>query len=95
MQFSKIAMFSLFAFALALPHPQELRRRDDLCPGGLYGVPQCCATDVLGVADLDCGQPPYTPDNNADFKIACEQDSKQAMCCVIPLASLGVLCTGV
>lgn len=21
---------------------------------GLYSVPQCCATDVLGVADLNC-----------------------------------------
>lgn len=25
------------------------------CPsGGLYSVAQCCATDVLGVADLNC-----------------------------------------
>lgn len=24
------------------------------CPDGLYSSPQCCATDVLGLADLDC-----------------------------------------
>ncbi|KAG5978873.1 beta ketoadipyl CoA thiolase, th1 [Claviceps digitariae] len=27
---------------------------DALCPSGLYSNPQCCATDVLGVADLNC-----------------------------------------
>ncbi|PQE25850.1 fungal hydrophobin domain-containing protein [Rutstroemia sp. NJR-2017a BBW] len=27
------------------------------CPSGLYSVAQCCATDVLGVADLDCSTP--------------------------------------
>lgn len=26
----------------------------DACPKGLYSNPQCCATDVLGVADLNC-----------------------------------------
>jgi hypothetical protein len=25
------------------------------CTGALYSNPQCCSTDVLGVADLDCG----------------------------------------
>ena len=28
---------------------------------GLYGTAQCCATDVLGVADLDCGQRKHPP----------------------------------
>lgn len=26
----------------------------DGCPDGLFSNPQCCATDILGVADLDC-----------------------------------------
>lgn len=25
-----------------------------VCPTGLYSNPQCCATDVLGVAGLNC-----------------------------------------
>ena len=27
---------------------------------GTYGNAQCCATDVLGVADLNCNNPQYT-----------------------------------
>ncbi|KAJ8114654.1 hypothetical protein ONZ43_g4850 [Nemania bipapillata] len=26
----------------------------EACPSGLYSVSQCCATDILGIADLDC-----------------------------------------
>lgn len=26
----------------------------DPCPKGLFSVPECCATDILGLADLDC-----------------------------------------
>lgn len=25
-----------------------------VCPSGLYSTPQCCATDILGVAALNC-----------------------------------------
>lgn len=31
------------------------------CPVGLYSNPQCCATDVLGVADLDCHSRELSP----------------------------------
>jgi len=33
------------------------------CPSGLYHNPQCCSTDVLGFADLDCQNPSETPDS--------------------------------
>ncbi|KAK8090028.1 cryparin [Apiospora hydei] len=43
--------------ALAAPAAeQQLDSRQAYVPcSGLYGSQQCCATDVLGVADLDCG----------------------------------------
>ncbi|UKZ74102.1 hypothetical protein TrVFT333_001759 [Trichoderma virens FT-333] len=49
MQFFAVA--ALFA-ASALAAPQG----NEGCPGGvLHNVPMCCATNVLGVATLDCG----------------------------------------
>ena len=50
MQF--IVLAALFASAMAVP--AELNARTSVCEGGLYTNPQCCSTDVLGVADLDC-----------------------------------------
>jgi hypothetical protein len=35
------------------------------CPSGLYSVAQCCATDVLGVADLDCKTRKSPPNSSA------------------------------
>ena len=29
------------------------------CPAGLFSVPQCCATDVLGVIGLNCDARKY------------------------------------
>jgi hypothetical protein len=31
------------------------------CAGALYSNPQCCSTDVLGVADLDCANGKFSP----------------------------------
>lgn len=36
-----------------------------------YGTAQCCATDVLGVADLNCADPPTVPTNASDFQAEC------------------------
>lgn len=51
MQYSLISILGFAAAALAVPTEPST----SLCPVGLYSVPQCCATDVLGVADLNCG----------------------------------------
>lgn len=37
----------LFVSALAAPNYQP-------CSSGLYSEAKCCATDVLGIADLNC-----------------------------------------
>ncbi|KAG6021929.1 hypothetical protein E4U41_002357 [Claviceps citrina] len=63
-----------------------------VCPGLLYSVAQCCAVDVLNVASLDCTKPESA--NNAwDLTDSCTKIGSQPMCCTIPLAGLGVLCT--
>ena len=52
MQFS--AIFTLLAGAsAALAVPTVKRQASRLC-SGLQSNPQCCATDVLNVADLNC-----------------------------------------
>jgi hypothetical protein len=48
------AALALFA-SIAVAAPVEERQVYIPC-SGLYGSAQCCATDVLGVVNLDCGQ---------------------------------------
>ncbi|KAI8632782.1 hydrophobin-like protein [Xylariaceae sp. FL1651] len=64
----------------------------DACPDGLYSVPQCCATDVLGVADLNCGSPSAVPSSAASFKAICAAGGQRARCCVVPVLGQSVLC---
>lgn len=63
-----------------------------VCPIGLYSNPQCCATDVLGAADLDCSTPDTASGPRA-FRASCAAKGQQAKCCVIPVAGQSVLCT--
>ncbi len=52
------ALLALAAVSMAAP--SALTTRDTVCPTGLlYTIPQCCATDVLGVADLSCENREY------------------------------------
>jgi hypothetical protein len=53
MKFTMIAVASLAPFVLANPVDLAERQVVPLC-SGLEATPQCCATDVLGVADLNC-----------------------------------------
>jgi hypothetical protein len=48
------ALATLAGVAIAAPAQVETRQVYIPC-SGLYSTAQCCATDVLGVADLDCG----------------------------------------
>ncbi|EJP68175.1 hydrophobin-like protein [Beauveria bassiana ARSEF 2860] len=88
-----VVFASLIASALAVP--TELAPRTDvssLCPAGLYSVPQCCATDILGVARLDCKAPKQTPRNADEFKNICAKGGQQAACCVVPVAGQSLFC---
>jgi hypothetical protein len=55
MQFSTLLVAltgATVAVASAIPSLEE--RQSALLCSGLSGTPVCCATDVLGLADLDC-----------------------------------------
>ena len=58
MKFSLAAVTLLGAVVSALP-ANEKRQTPYVPCTGLYGTAQCCATDVLGLADLDCGGRKY------------------------------------
>ncbi|KAI3325524.1 Cerato-ulmin hydrophobin family [Xylariaceae sp. AK1471] len=62
------------------------------CPNGLFSVPQCCATDILGLADLDCHSPPAVPSSASNFQSICATGGDRARCCVIPVLGQAVLC---
>lgn len=79
---------TLFA-SVALSSPVEVQERQLYIPcSGLYGTAQCCATDVLGVADLDCADPPTVPANASDFQSECAAIGQRARCCVLPIVSV-------
>lgn len=78
---------TLFA-SVALSSPVEVQERQLYIPcSGLYGTAQCCATDVLGVADLNCADPPTVPTNASEFQSECSAIGQQARCCVLPIVS--------
>ncbi|KAJ2996953.1 hypothetical protein NUW58_g807 [Xylaria curta] len=66
----------------------------DGCPNGLFSIAQCCATDILGVADLDCHSPPAIPRSAPEFRYICAAGGQRARCCVLPVAGQALLCQG-
>ncbi|KAI2639377.1 hydrophobin [Xylaria nigripes] len=62
------------------------------CTALLDGTPQCCAVDVLGVADLNCANPSSLPSSPDDFRQICADVGKQAACCVLPILGQALLC---
>lgn len=97
MQFSQIiALFAGAAVTMALPAERIVERNDPapapaiLCPVGLFSVPQCCATDVLGVADLDCATPTAAAKDSHEFAAVCAAAGQRARCCVAPLVSFAL-----
>ncbi|KAI0380645.1 Cerato-ulmin hydrophobin family [Hypomontagnella monticulosa] len=83
----------LFAgVALAAPAAEMESRQTYVPCTGLYGTSQCCATDVLGVADLDCANPPTVPTDAANFTSICSAIGQRARCCVLPILGQDILC---
>ncbi|KAM0273197.1 hypothetical protein ACHAQH_008432 [Verticillium albo-atrum] len=85
------AIVTLLA-GVAMASPATLSPRASVCQSTLYGTPQCCQTDVLGVASLDCANP-KSANNAQDFKKSCTSTGGQPLCCTLPIAGQGVLCT--
>ncbi|KAI1111878.1 hydrophobin-like protein [Nemania sp. NC0429] len=90
MQTSLIAIIGFIASAVsAMPTTDPLYVA---CPPGLYSNPQCCATDVLGVADLDCHSPSSAPFSVSNFRDICANGGDRARCCAIPILGQSLLC---
>ncbi|TLD26618.1 hypothetical protein PspLS_04365 [Pyricularia sp. CBS 133598] len=94
MQFSTIiaTIFVAATGAVALPAEVQERQVPYVPCTGLYSNAQCCATDVLGLANLDCGQPPSAPEDADNFSAVCAEIGQRARCCVLPILDQGVLC---
>ncbi|KAI1171597.1 Cerato-ulmin hydrophobin family [Nemania sp. FL0916] len=84
-------IFAAVALGAAVPEVVESRGTYTPCTGA-YGTAQCCATDVLGVADLDCANPPTVPTDASNFSKVCSAIGQRARCCVLPILEQGVLC---
>ncbi|KAI1749486.1 hydrophobin-like protein [Xylaria castorea] len=90
MQFSLITLVGVIATAVsAVPTDTD---NYSACPVGLYSNPQCCATDALGVADLDCHSPSSAPYSVSNFRDICANGGQRARCCIVPVAGQAVLC---
>ncbi|KAK1976049.1 Cerato-ulmin hydrophobin family [Colletotrichum cereale] len=91
MQFT-VAVAALFA-SVAFAAPVVEERQTPYVPcSGLYASSQCCATDVLGIADLDCGNPSAPPASADEFSAICSAIGQRARCCVLPILDQGILC---
>ncbi|KAF2155417.1 hypothetical protein K461DRAFT_292280 [Myriangium duriaei CBS 260.36] len=91
MRSSIITSLCLAATAV-MAMPANLAPRQATICTGLYGTPQCCATDVLGVADLNCANPPAAPTSEQNFVDTCAAIGQQARCCAIPILGQALLC---
>ncbi|KAI1330751.1 Cerato-ulmin hydrophobin family [Xylariaceae sp. FL0255] len=90
MQFTTLLVATFASIAVA--NPVDARGFYKPCTDALYSQPQCCATDVLGVADLDCATPTSVPTSPSDFAAICAKSGDTARCCVIPVLGQSVLC---
>ncbi|KAI4762460.1 hypothetical protein E4T52_05267 [Aureobasidium sp. EXF-3400] len=91
--FASILAIAAIASAAATPNMKR-QTASSLC--GPLDTPQCCGTDVLGVADLSCSAVPNTVTTTADFTTYCAAKSETARCCVVSLlGSTGLVCSGV
>ncbi|KAI0097001.1 hydrophobin-like protein [Nemania sp. FL0031] len=92
MQATLIAIVGALAMAVSA-NPTYPANPYTACAGqGLYSVPQCCATDVLGVADLNCGSPSAVPSSVGNFRDICADGGERARCCVVPILGQSLLC---
>jgi len=78
---------------LAMAYPYFDTRQVPYIPcSGTYSNAECCATDVLGLADLDCANPPSTPSSMTNFTAVCSAIGQRARCCALPVLGQALLC---
>ncbi|GIZ42485.1 hypothetical protein CKM354_000575500 [Cercospora kikuchii] len=62
----------------------------DVCTGGYTA--QCCATNVLGLASLECSQVPDVITSRDNFQAQCADQGLSDNCCLIPILGQGLIC---
>ncbi|RFU76610.1 hydrophobin precursor [Trichoderma arundinaceum] len=92
MKFFTVATLFIAGVLAAPSKPDILGLHSKLCPAGLESIPRCCATDVLGVADLDCQPPVGEVCDARTFKAACASGGQRARCCGVPILGQALLC---
>jgi hydrophobin len=97
MKFTLITLTSLVSLAASEPIPTKIIERQaapplpTLCTGNTSNR-QCCATDILGLVDLDCANTPSRPTNLAQFTSMCSSLGQRARCCAIPILGQALIC---
>ncbi|TVY16441.1 Cryparin [Lachnellula arida] len=89
MRTSFVTLFGLAASVAAVPAMLGARQTT-VCSSG---TAQCCSVDVLGVADLDCANPPSVPTNGTEFQTICAAEGQIDMCCILPILDQGIICS--
>ncbi|KAL2756474.1 hypothetical protein ACRALDRAFT_2105212 [Sodiomyces alcalophilus JCM 7366] len=94
MKFIAIVATLTASLAMALPHDNQGSSSSDYnaCPVTAYGNAQCCATDVLGLVNLDCTSPSAVPQSAEDFQDICADVGKRPRCCAVPVLGQALLC---
>ncbi|KAF6239803.1 hypothetical protein HO173_002349 [Letharia columbiana] len=63
------------------------KRQAPLPCSGASATPNCCAVNVLSLADLQCADPPTLPTDVANFTQICADVGQEAQCCTLDLVS--------
>ncbi|EXF82466.1 hypothetical protein CFIO01_05189 [Colletotrichum fioriniae PJ7] len=92
MQFTTAFVSILATAVIAIPTGNTGGGSSYVACSGFYSSLQCCATDVLGVADLDCASSPTVPTTASDLRSICAKAGQRARCCVLPVLGQAVLC---
>ncbi|KAJ7832947.1 hypothetical protein B0H14DRAFT_2591779 [Mycena olivaceomarginata] len=94
MQFFTLA--AVFFSLAAMPHllvanPLEARTGGGgggdcpICPGILYSLPKCCATNIGGIVATDCVNPsPNPPTSDSGFRTGCATAGRAPASCTFP-----------
>ncbi|QDS67501.1 hypothetical protein FKW77_001463 [Venturia effusa] len=91
---ASIFFFALAPLAMAEAIPDVYARQVVyIACSGTTGNAQCCATDVLGLADLDCANPTTTPQSKDDFTAICSAGGQRARCCALPILDQALICS--
>ncbi|KAG7413024.1 hypothetical protein LZL87_010426 [Fusarium oxysporum] len=92
MQFYTIVSLVLAGTAYALPATSA--NGYEACPsGGLFGNPQCCSLNLVGVLSGECRAPTKTPNSAKEFQAICAESGQKARCCGLSeILELGAFC---